>query len=338
MATQIVTAARQRWENIIHLAAALKTKLLPEQQQEEAPGGDTFFHGLLQVVLWLSFAAFLFASLPHVAYFFATFEPQNQDGSISDYWWFVAYTLAIAIDVTAFLLSVNVAVKMRRATAGKAFLAKIIPALLVFITHWPFILVLVGFSWLVNFEHAKEFHSTMLATAEMVQVNLLFWHGTIGDLNPVIASAFPVLAVAYTGMSDRIGDERKAAQSVQPAAAQAIVSPADIDLALKALAEVQSLREQIAQLQAVNVAEVQPAAQPLQQITENSEALAEQQVDDLLTTGQRRVVGFSYGPEIEALYTRNPEITVPEIVDLVGCSRPIAAKWLARMQPTTEEE
>src|SRR5581483_8677245 len=80
----------------------------------------------------------------------------------------------------------------------------------VLITHWPFILLLVGFSWLVNFEHAKEFHSQMLAGAETVTMNLLFWQGTLGDLNPVIASAFPVLAVAYTGMSDQIGDQRKA--------------------------------------------------------------------------------------------------------------------------------
>jgi hypothetical protein len=191
--------------------------VFPARDEIEEEQGGGFFQALLQVILWLAFAAFLLASLPHVAYFFATFEPQNPDGTISDYWWFVSYALAVAIDVTAFLLSLNVAVKMRRATAGLPWYQKIIPAILVFITHWPFILLLVGFSWLVNFEHAKEFHSSMLADAESVTVNLLFWQGTLGDLNPVIASAFPVLAVAYTGMSDQIGDQRKVAKSQRQA-------------------------------------------------------------------------------------------------------------------------
>lgn len=169
---------------------------------------SNFAQGVLQFVLWVGFAGFLFASLPHVAYFFAAFEPET-NGSVNDYWWTVSYILAIAIDVTSFFLSFNVAIKMRRATAGLPWYQKIIPAILVFLAHWPFILLLVGFSWLVNFEHAKQFHSSMLDVAEQAQINLLIWQGKLLDLNPIIASAFPVLAVAYTGMADRIGDERR---------------------------------------------------------------------------------------------------------------------------------
>src|ERR1043165_6743964 len=99
-----------------------------DDTQEEETGG--FFQAFLQVVLWLAFAAFLLASLPHVAYFFASFEPQNADGTVSDYWWFVAYALAVSIDVTAFLLSLNVAIKMRKATAGLPWYQKIVPAVL----------------------------------------------------------------------------------------------------------------------------------------------------------------------------------------------------------------
>lgn len=40
---------------------------------------------LLQGVLWAAFGAFLFASLPHVAYFFAAFEPEGNNGSLNDY-------------------------------------------------------------------------------------------------------------------------------------------------------------------------------------------------------------------------------------------------------------
>lgn len=350
MAMNVIIVARQRWEQLSHLAATLKSKLLPEKHEEEAPEGDTFFHGLLQAVLWLSFAAFLFASLPHVAYFFATFEPQNSDGSISDYWWMVAYILAVSIDVTAFLLSVNVAVKMRRATAGKVWIAKIVPASLVILTHWPFILILVGFSWLVNFEHAKEFHSTMLATAEQVEINLLLWHGKLADLNPIIASAFPVLAVAYTGMSDRIGDERKAAGSAQPVTVvqASTVKQEDIDAALKALAEVHSLREQLAQLQAVKVAEVQAPVNPVQQIPAQSETLAilDEALDEIVTMATEKperglvnpLVKQSYEPQITALYKANPAIEPAEVVQITGCSFPTATKWLSRLQPATKGE
>lgn len=196
-----------------------------EMQQESESGTSRFFSGMLQVTLWLAFGAFLLASLPHVAYFFATFEPEN-NGTVSDYWWFVAYALALAIDVTSFLLSLNVAVKMRRATSGLYGLQKCGAALIVFATHWPFILLLVGFSWLVNFEHAKEFQSSMLSLAESTTISIFGWSATLQNINPVIASAFPVLAVAYTGMSDRISSERK---SITPAVAQQAVQTVEED-------------------------------------------------------------------------------------------------------------
>jgi len=153
----------------------------------------------------------------------------------------------------------------------------------------------------------------MLSVAEHVQISLLFWHGTIGDLNPVIASAFPVLAVAYTGMSDRIGDERKAAQAVEVVQTSTIKAE-DIDQALKALAEVKTLREQIAQLQSV---QVQPIAPMAQQIPAQSATLADDQA--ALPTNEpakpeRGLPFASFEKPITALYRDNPSITVPEIM------------------------
>lgn len=49
----------------------------------------------------------------------------------------------------------------------------------------------------------------MLAAAEQVSINLIVWQGKLADLNPVIASSFPLLAVAYTGMADQMGDEQQ---------------------------------------------------------------------------------------------------------------------------------
>jgi hypothetical protein len=182
-------------------------RIAPVSRPSKASRTASLLQKLLQVVLWAAFGAFLFASLPHVAYFFAAFEPESSNGTLNDYWWFVSYGLAASIDVTAFLLSLNVAIKMRHVTLGLPWYQKVFAAVGVILTHWPFILLLVGFSWLVNFEHAKEFHSSMLSAAEEVSINLIIWQGKLADLNPVIASSFPLLAVAYTGMADQMGEE-----------------------------------------------------------------------------------------------------------------------------------
>ncbi len=39
-----------------------------------------------------------------------------------------------------------------------------------------------------------------------------------------------------------------------------------------------------------------------------------------------------YGEQIEALYNANKEITIPEIVEKLGCSTRTAQKWLKRVK------
>jgi len=48
--------------------------------------------------------------------------------------------------------------------------------------------------------------------------------------------------------------------------------------------------------------------------------------------------GKTYGPLIEVLYRKNPQITVTEIVHDLQCSRSTAAKWLARVKPKTSAQ
>jgi hypothetical protein len=98
-----------------HLAR-LGSWLFPTKPESEQPEESRFLQGVLQVVLWVAFGAFLLASLPHVAYFFASFEPEDSNGNVSDYWWIISFIIAISIDVTSFLLSLSIANKMRRAT------------------------------------------------------------------------------------------------------------------------------------------------------------------------------------------------------------------------------
>jgi excisionase family DNA binding protein len=137
---------------------------------------------------WVAFAAFLGASIPHVAYFFRAFEPP---GGAQDYqWWGVAYAIAASIDVTIFLLSLTVARMHRRGNAG-GLIASV----------WVFIIGLTALSWYINFKYAQHFQAGGMVSATPVYIPYL---GTIADINPLIASMFQVLAVAYTWISDKI--------------------------------------------------------------------------------------------------------------------------------------
>src|SRR5438105_115435 len=96
---------------------------------------------------WFAFAAFLSASIPHVAYFFRAFEPSASGQE--PYWWVVAYAIAISIDVTIFLLSLTVAqMQRRRAARG------------VILSVWAFVLALVLLSWYINYQYAQQFASS----------------------------------------------------------------------------------------------------------------------------------------------------------------------------------
>src|SRR5712692_4660813 len=114
----------------------------------------------LRGFFWFAFAAFLSASIPHVAFFFRAYEPQGDGQDML--WWGVSFAIAVSIDITIFLLSVTVAGLHRRGSAGRLI-----------VSVWLFILGLTALSWLINWEYAQEFASTMLAHVDALQVNLL---------------------------------------------------------------------------------------------------------------------------------------------------------------------
>ena len=131
---------------------------------------------------WIAFAVFLIASISHVAYFFRAFEPQDT----SLYWWLVAYAIAISVDVTIFLLSLSVA-ELRRRKVDTWIVVSV----------WAFIVGLAALSWLMNWEYATQFTSNMLSKPSA--------NWFVALINPIFASCFQALAIAYTWISDKIG-------------------------------------------------------------------------------------------------------------------------------------
>src|SRR5947209_11017315 len=92
---------------------------------------------IMKYFFWIAFAVFLAASIPHVAYFFASFEPSQ--GPEGVWWWGVSYAIAISIDVTVYLLSWTAFQRYRRYRTPKAVWQ-----------HWLLIVMCTVFSWAVN--------------------------------------------------------------------------------------------------------------------------------------------------------------------------------------------
>lgn len=154
---------------------------------------------MMKYFFWIAFAVFLAASIPHVAYFFASFEPSQ--GPEGVWWWAVSYAIAISIDVTVYLLSWTAFQRYRRYRTPKAVWQ-----------HWLLIVICTIFSWAVNWAYAKQFHSTtMLSAAESVAPWLI-------NVFPFMASAFPLLGIVYTMMAETISEtvaEEKGKSGVQ---------------------------------------------------------------------------------------------------------------------------
>lgn len=141
----------------------------------------------MKYFFWIAFAIFLAASIPHVAYFFASFEPSQ--GSEGLWWWVVSYAIAISIDVTVYLLSWTAFQKYRRYRSARAVWK-----------HWLLIVLCTLFSWAVNWAYAKQFHShTMLNATEGTNP----WLTTVF---PFMASAFPLLGIVYTMMAETVSE------------------------------------------------------------------------------------------------------------------------------------
>lgn len=135
---------------------------------------EKFFSAGIRLVFVFAFGAFLWASIHHVAAFFHNFEPDNVD-------WSGSYALAISVDGTALML-----------TIGMMFFSANMPRHAKAVV-WFFVFALTAFSWVVNWEYAVTFQSTAI-TGHLAPM----WK----DINPVLASSFAFLNLAYSVVAE----------------------------------------------------------------------------------------------------------------------------------------
>ncbi len=144
-----------------------------------------FFSGAIRIVFLFAFASFLWASIHHVAAFFHNFEPGGSD-------YIGSYALAISVDATALVL-----------TLGIMFFNSQMPTYAKIIV-WFFIFCLTGFSWIVNWQYAQTYQGSALVVSP-------FWH----DVNPILASSFAFLNLAYSIVAEFFTFKVKTVEELQ---------------------------------------------------------------------------------------------------------------------------
>ncbi|GAC1394657.1 MAG: hypothetical protein NVS4B11_26670 [Ktedonobacteraceae bacterium] len=145
-----------------------------------------------KVLFWGAFGIFLMVSIPHIAWVFRQYEPQDP-GVAGFMWWVLAYGFAIAIDGVIGWLS---HIKSEGTTwKDQGFI-------------WTFIVVLVLMSWYFNwvFSEAHDPSKQVTDVWRYVLTNQLWFLPslTVGQLTPVVISALPVFIIAYTFILQKV--------------------------------------------------------------------------------------------------------------------------------------
>ena len=286
----------------------------------------------MKYFFWIAFAVFLAASIPHVAYFFASFEPSQGPEGI--WWWAVSYAIAISIDVTVYLLSWTAFQRYRRYRTAKAVWQ-----------HWLLIVMCTVFSWAVNWAYAKQFHSPlMLSSAESAAPWLI-------NVFPFMASAFPLLGIVYTMMAETITEtasEDKQAMSQQLTALSELAKQTSLPMATlrRALASGsrinpanlltsvvnQSSNEQTASETTSTIMDNKKDSSKSKAITGQFVTIEKDSIDGTNSSNPAlQAVGTEGNPDklqmtIEALRA-NPDMTDEALAEFLSLKRPASARF-----------
>jgi hypothetical protein len=150
-------------------------------------------------LFWAAFGVFLAVSIPHIAWCFRQYEPDDAIWWVNICWNVLAYAYAIAIDaVIAWLSHIQSVVG---AAAHKSKGDQVLT--------WCFLLALVALSWYFNWVFALAHDPAVPRGWNVWSYQLTDQWGsiapiTIGQLTPVLISALPVFIIAYTFILSKV--------------------------------------------------------------------------------------------------------------------------------------
>ncbi len=260
---------------------------------------DTF----TRCFFWFGYGVFLLASIPHIAAYFRHFDP-NTANWVEDYaYWGVAIFLAVVIDVSDVLVSIAVMKEMSRGTKHREMAG-----------YWAFIVFIMALSWFFNWQYNLVFGTQTFAAAD--KVDIMGWF-TVGQINPVIGSAFQLLLLIYTGMAHKFAHKPEVKTAAQ------LQEEAD---------EMEAKAEQIKRIHMVKK-------------NQQSEKIGG--VFDTLRKGKEEATKTFFAPKDESdklniaiqFLTSNPQGTDEDLATLLKMKRPASARfWRLKAQMILERE
>jgi len=130
-----------------------------------------------------------------VAAYFRHFDPATSNQFQDVAYWVIAVAIAVVIDVSDVLVSIAVIrAKANGATFKDTFL------------FWVFIFLIMGLSWFFNWQYNVVYGTSEFHVVDQYSIA----NGvTIGQVNPVIGSAFQLLILVYTLMAHKFAQKPK---------------------------------------------------------------------------------------------------------------------------------
>jgi hypothetical protein len=154
---------------------------------------DTRIEKFTRAFFWVGYVVFLSASIPHVAAYFRHFDPVTSNHFEDISYWVIAVAIAVVIDVSDVLVSIAVIrAKANGATLKDTFL------------FWVFIFLIMALSWFFNWQYNVVFGTSQFQAVD--SYTIANWV-TIGQINPVIGSAFQLLILVYTLMAHKFAQK-----------------------------------------------------------------------------------------------------------------------------------
>ncbi len=249
---------------------------------------------------WFGYIVFLGASIPHIATYFHHFDAPAT-GAQEVFNWGIAILLAIVIDVSDVLVSIAV-MKAQAAGAQKRET----------FGFWLFIVLIMALSWFFNWQYNVVFGTHEFASVDQIS----FGFFTVGQINPVVGSAFQLLLLVYTGMAHKFSHK-----PVVKTAAELKAEADELEAKQEHLARIASIKK------AQNEQSIKGFFSKVKTFTDEARKtvpIGQSGVDDLDKT-------------VEYL-TQNPQATDEQLAVYLGKKRPASARfWRLKAQILMQE-
>ncbi len=153
-------------------------------QQDEPQGTQGWIKVVMAIIFYIGLTVYLLGSIDHVAWFFHLYEPASTPG---DGWALVpSYGKAGALDLAIFFLAYVAATGQ---TADK-------------VMTWTFTIILSCVSLYANYIYAMFFSPEH--QSDIWHIHILWGLTTTGWLSPIIASSYPIFAIIFMYLIERV--------------------------------------------------------------------------------------------------------------------------------------